>query len=137
MDYKYPPIFKYIILLLCIFMFIKHLKIMSNKDDLVLSVSILLMVMIFDYILIDEHPNLLDVDTEYFAKIDIEDDVSDKDIEEILNTYDESEMQEVLDDTEKINNNKPSYDLDTDCYRHGDGRGNIDKVQKYYTNKIL
>jgi hypothetical protein len=131
-------------------MFIKHLKIMSNKDDLVLSVSILLMVMIFDYIIIDNHPNLLDIDKEHFSKIDIDDDVSDKDIEEILNTYDESEMQEVLDDTEKINypnkkafyqlpsdNAKPSYDLDMDCYRRGDGRGNTEKVQNYYANEIL
>ncbi len=132
MDYKYPPIFKYIILLLCIFMFIKHLKIMSNKDDLILSISILFIIIVFDYIIIDEHPNLLDNYNEKFAKIDLEEEINDKDIEEIINTYDESEMQEVLDKTEKKNHEKKTnYESNTDCYRN---KGNI---QNFYSNEIF
>lgn len=158
MEYKYPPLFKYIILLLCIFMFIKHLKIMSNKDNTILTISILIMVMIFDYIIIDDHPDLLGGDIEKitmvsdmdFVNDDVSNDVSDKDIEEILNTYDESEMQEYLDDVEKVeipkkksfyqlptDEKKPTYDLDTDCYRRGDGRSNSEKVQKYYSKEIF
>lgn len=96
MDYKYPPVFKYILLLLCIFMFIKHLKIMSNKDDLIISISTLFIIIVFDYIMIDEHPDLLDCDKDKFLNIDLEDDIDNKDIEDIINTYDESEMQEIL-----------------------------------------
>lgn len=154
MEYKYPPLFKYIILLLCIFMFIKHLKIIPNKDNSILTISILIMIIIFDYIIIDEHPDLLGGDMEKFTSSPdtnlIGDDVSDKDIEEILNTYDESEMQEYLDDAEKVeipkrkafyqlptDEKKLTYDLDTDCYRRGDGRGNTEKVQRYYSKEIF
>lgn len=145
MDYRYPPIFKYIILLLCIFMFIKHLKIMSNKDNLILSISILFIIIIFDYMIIEEHPDLLDYEKEKFANIDFEEVIEDKDIEEIINTYDESDMQEVLDNTEKrkypekksffklpTDGKKPTYEKDSgDCYRRGEN------IQNFYANEIF
>ena len=41
-------------------MFIMHLNIISNQDNLIITVTVLTMIMIFDYILIENHPDLLD-----------------------------------------------------------------------------
>ena len=40
-------------------MFIKHLKIMVNHQNLMISVTIVLITMVFDYIFIDDHPDLI------------------------------------------------------------------------------
>lgn len=60
MSYKYPPIYKYALLLLVIFLFFKHQKIMSQDKILLNSVIITLIVTLFDYVLIKNHPGLFD-----------------------------------------------------------------------------
>ena len=59
MEYKYPPIFKYIILLICIYMFIEHYNIILNRQNLIITTTIVIMIIVFDYLLIDNHPNML------------------------------------------------------------------------------
>lgn len=56
MIYSYPPIYKYCILFLIIYMFIKHQKIMLPNILLLNTVFILLFIIFIDYILIDNHP---------------------------------------------------------------------------------
>lgn len=59
MNYKYPPIYKYIILLILITTFLRYYQII-NKDSFLLIAGIFTyMVFIFDYILIRNHPSLL------------------------------------------------------------------------------
>ena len=158
MEYKYPPIFKYIILLMCIFMFIKHLKIMVNHQNLMITISIVIMIMIFDYILIDNHTELLGNSKENFVDSSLlDEDLADidKDIEDILENYNIEDIEKELNDDQELQNleypkhtqkafyqlptdyRKPSYDLDIDCYRRGDGRGNTISTQQYYSKDVL
>ncbi len=95
MNYKYPPIYKYGLLLITIYMFVKHQKIMSPDKILLNSVLITLFVFIFDNIIIKEHPNLLENIKEQKYKEDSEDnsdffenELSDDEINEIINSYD-------------------------------------------------
>lgn len=155
MIYKHPPIFKYIFLLLCIFMFITHFNIIQNHENLFISITITIMVIMFDYILIENHPELLNNDIENFVSSSVTDIVSDKDIEDIIQSY--SETQDFKENIDDLNNDQaelsyprtkaflqlptdysqPSYDLNVDCYRRGDGRGGNINVQRYYEHEIL
>jgi hypothetical protein len=103
MNYKYPPIYKYGLLLLTIYMFLKHQKIMSAEKLLTNSLLITLMLGVLDYILIAEHPAPFDskhnsTEKESFDKL------FDEDSEKIIESYDVS----ILDDLEEDNND---YDM--------------------------
>jgi hypothetical protein len=152
MKYKHPPIFKYIFLLICIFMFIKHLKIMVNHQNLMISLSILSMITVLDFILIDNHPNLLGNDEveDFIASHISEDIITNDDIDDILNDIDINNIQDDLNSDEQqeypnthalyqlpTDYKQQSFDLNEDCYRRGDGRGNNKKVQKYYERDVL
>ena len=173
MEYKYPPIFKYIILLLCIFMFIKHLKIMVNYQNAIITIMITIMIIMFDYIFIDNHPEILGNSIEKFSEsdnIDIDDilknynidDIDDiDDIDNIDDIDDIYDIKNELDDDRDLQNleyptnkqkafyklptdyKKPSYELNTDCYRRGNGNNENDNhnqnvnMTRYYTKNIL
>jgi hypothetical protein len=164
MEYKYSPIFKYIILLICIFMFTKHLKIVTNHQNLIITISIIIMIIIFDYVLIDNHPNLLDMDSDNDKNLDndkedfigstiTDNSILDKDIEEILSNMDTNDIIDDLENDESeveypnrkekafyqlpTDYRKPSYDLDIDCYKRGDGRGNNLDTERYYTKDVF
>jgi hypothetical protein len=154
MEYKYPPLFKYIILLICIFMFIYHLKIMVNHQNLMITIPIIVIIAIFDYILIRDHPGLLNQPSENFIASHVtEDIITEKDVKEILEDYDPKDMQKELDNDQAeleypdyqekafyqlpTDYRRPSFDLDIDCYRRGDGRGNSEPVDRYYHQDVL
>lgn len=95
MNYKYPPIYKYGLLLLTIYMFIKHQKIMTPDKILLNCVLITLIMFIFDNIIIQNHPNLLEDSKEKKLKLvsddtdeDMENELSDDEINEIIHSYD-------------------------------------------------
>lgn len=95
MNYKYPPIYKYGLLLLTIYMFIKHQKIMTSDKILLNSVLITLIMFIFDNIIIYNHPNLLDDSKEKKTRADVDDtnedlenELSDDEINDIIHSYD-------------------------------------------------
>lgn len=93
MNYKYPPIYKYGLLLLTIYMFIKHQKIMTPDKILLNSVLITLIMFIFDNIIIGDHPNLLEDSKEKKISSDdiddnLENELSDDEINEIIHSYD-------------------------------------------------
>ena len=151
MKYKYSPILKYIALFIAIFMFIKHTKKLTNNNNFLMSISILTMIIVFDYVLIDKHPNLLmDTDEENVEKFE-ENAISNEDIQQILDNYDPTDDINDLNDDDDLDHypenpsfyqmptdfKKQSYDLDVDCYRRGDGRGNNKKVQRYYETNVL
>jgi hypothetical protein len=60
MNYKYPPIYKYILLLILFTTFLKYYKVITKKNYLLVVSIFVYMVFIFDYILVDKHPNLFD-----------------------------------------------------------------------------
>jgi len=82
MEYKYSPIVKYIILLISMFMFMKYLHVLDNTQILLISLSILAMVIVFDYVLIEDHPNIINIPENDVANI------SKKDIQEAIDNYD-------------------------------------------------
>lgn len=149
MKYKYSPIFKYIVLLLAIFMFIKHTKILTNNNIFLISISILAIVMVFDYTIIDKHPNLL-INSDEIEEFD-DNIITNEDIQSIIDNYDPSDAINDLDDDDNLDQypdraanyqlptdfKKQSYDLNNDCYRRGDGRGNNQNVQRYYETDVM
>ena len=59
MDYKYPPVYKYIILLILITTFLRYYKVLTKENFLVIAGIFTYMSFIFDYILIENHPSLM------------------------------------------------------------------------------
>ena len=90
MDYKYPPIYKYGLLMLLIFMYFKHQRIMSHDKILINSIVITCIIVVLDYILIRNHPAPL----ETKIKETYEENFSNEDIEDIINSYDEDSENE-------------------------------------------
>lgn len=92
MNYKYPPIYKYGLLLLTIYMFIKHQKILTPDKILFNSVLIVLIIFIFDNVIIKDHPTLLEENKKNTNNFDEEDEfeneLSDDELEEIIRSYD-------------------------------------------------
>lgn len=89
MEYKYPPIYKYCLILFLTYMFIKHQKILNSEKNLINSIAITCFIIILDYIIIKKHP--MPFDTKYINTEDSRPEVefTDEDIEEIINSYDE------------------------------------------------
>jgi hypothetical protein len=66
MNYKYPPIYKYIILLILITTFLRYYKVITKDNFLLIAGIFTYMVFLFDFVLIKNHPSLLtdDMDSE-------------------------------------------------------------------------
>jgi hypothetical protein len=77
MNYKYPVILKYIILAIIIYAFIFHLKIMQNNQNLLLTIPIVFMFAAIDYVLIRDHPNLLQYEVEKMIPENCEEELED------------------------------------------------------------
>lgn len=103
MDYKYPPIYKYGLIMLLIFMYFKHQRIMSHDKILTNSIVITCFVAILDYILIRNHPTPLESKQNKESKESSEEKFSDDDIEDIINSYDEESENDQGDDREMFN----------------------------------
>ncbi len=115
MYYKYPPIYKYIIILILITTFLKYYKVLTKESFLVIAIVCTYFIIIFDYILIDMHPSILS--EIYIKKINKKNNINyrqnkqdkqNKENKETNYNYD----NEILDDnlTEEIN--KELEDLD-------------------------
>ena len=89
MDYKYPPIYKYAVFFIAIYMFLKHQQLMTPDKLLVNSIVMTLIMILIDFVIINNHPNLLE-NKNNNKQEDFCDDLSGKEIEEIINSYDMS-----------------------------------------------
>lgn len=58
MHYLYPPIYKYILLIIVVFLFFKDQKEENTNKMIENSLFIVAFVIILDYIIIHEHPSL-------------------------------------------------------------------------------
>lgn len=99
MEYKYPPIYKYIIFFIMVFMLIKHQKIMSQDKNLAISFALLVMIIVLDYIIIDKNPPLFEFkyrkknnkkkkETFDNTKDEIFDEFTEEEIDELIDEYD-------------------------------------------------
>jgi hypothetical protein len=98
MNYKYPPIYKYGLFFIAIYMFLKHQQLMTPDKLLVNSVVIALMIAIIDYIIIDNHPGIFEKKQQKSNVENFKEEINDQEIEEIINAYDMSIMQELEDE---------------------------------------
>lgn len=110
MYYKYPPIYKYIIILILITTFLKYYKVLTKESFLVIAIVCTYFIIIFDYILIDMHPSILSEIS--IKKINKKNNIKYKqkkyNIENKKNNYDNEILEDNL--TEEIN--KELEDLD-------------------------
>ena len=74
MEYRYPPLYKYIILLLIIFLFLIYYKCIDQNNYLYIAIFFTLVVILLDYMLIDNHANIIDSEThtELFDQNDLD-----------------------------------------------------------------
>ena len=66
MKYRYIPIIKYLILIICVFLFIKHSQIVSLDKNLFISTAITIITIILDYMLIENQPSMFEEPVETF-----------------------------------------------------------------------
>lgn len=59
MEYLCPPVYKYLALLLILYMFMSNYKSISNDKFLPIALIFVIIFMIFDFVLIEDHPNIL------------------------------------------------------------------------------
>lgn len=64
MEYKYPPIYKYIATFVIIFLFLQFYKQIPYDTFLLLTVLITLLFIALDYMMINDSPPLLDLNTD-------------------------------------------------------------------------
>lgn len=72
MEYRYPPLYKYIAFFIILFLFLRHYKHLSQDKYLIVSILVTLLVVLLDYMLIFDHPNILQV-KESFDTDDLDD----------------------------------------------------------------
>lgn len=73
MEYKYHPVFKYILLGILVYMFFMHQKSMSQNMMLINSIVITLIIATVDQIIIKDHPLMIyDKKEKFFTEDDID-----------------------------------------------------------------
>ncbi len=103
MDYKYPPIYKYIILLILITTFLRYYKVITKENFLLIAGIFTYMVFIFDFILIRNHPALLSENqTENFGDV-----VQDKKVIYVKKHKSKKNKLKVIKEDEELVNTDP------------------------------
>ena len=68
MEYKLPPLYKYIIFSIILYLFLRNYKYISQDKFIIIAVLITLLIILLDYMFIIDHPNILE--TENFDDLD-------------------------------------------------------------------
>jgi hypothetical protein len=82
MNYRYLPIYKYIIFALIVILFLSYYKNINEEDYLIFVFLLVTLYIFLDFATIDSHPSLLNVDICSFL-LDTEDNEEDDPIEYI------------------------------------------------------
>ena len=144
MNYKYPPIYKYILLLILFTTFLKYYKVITKKNYLLVVSIFVYMVFIFDYMLVDKHPNLFD------DKIDINtDNKEEKKTTKIFvkknNNIKQKKCKKIKVIDDKIikvtksnisNEDKEMYDLDKELEDYNQSLNNNADINENLTDEI-
>lgn len=129
MQYKYAPIYKYGFLLLTIYTFIKHQKIMTQDKLLLNSVIITIIIGLVDFIIINNHPALFsDEHNENFSKSS-ENNVTDTDTDD-LDDFDLSIDKEI----ESLNSKHKEKEEQN--FTHRINESYLPSVQVNYLNRV-
>jgi len=103
MNYKYPPIYKYVLLFAIVYMFLKYQNIMNTESLVVNTSLIVLFACVLDYILIKDQPKFFGDETKNIDDADeefehFEDEISEKkknsDTYDDIDVYDDNEQQQ-------------------------------------------
>ena len=155
MNYKYPPIYKYILLLILFTTFLKYYKVITKENYLLVVSIFVYMVFVFDYMLIDNHPNLFD------DKIDIDIDNKKEEMHKTtkifvkkkkeykkrkvidnnkIKVYDDKKIK-VINDNNNNNDNicnedKEMYDLDKELDEYNKSLNNNVNINDNLTDEI-
>ena len=65
MEYKYPPLYKYIAFFIILFLFMRHYKQITSDKYLIVSILITLLLVALDYMIISNSPPLLSMDEPF------------------------------------------------------------------------
>jgi len=86
MEYKALPFYKYLIIFIMIYMFFQHARQITRDKFLVIAIIIVSMVIALDYIIIDNHPSIINVDN-------IDNILNDEDFDKIFDSEISDETQ--------------------------------------------
>lgn len=100
MEYKTAPLYKYLLVFLSIFMFLKHNPSIKAEDYLLVALAFIVIIIISDFYFINKHTRIVNLD-EYFDETIGEDD--DEEVIKILNEEleDDDENKDCEDDDEE------------------------------------
>ncbi len=136
MNYKYPPVYKYIILLVVITSFLRYYKVITKENFLVIAGIFTYMTFVFDYIIIHNHPSL------FTENIEIEKNIKKKDDEKKKKKSKKSKKQkkmlekfeddEDIIDTESLEDkfDKDMKELETQINNETDSDNLTEEIQK-------
>lgn len=111
MNYRYLPIYKYIIFALIVILFLSYYDSIKEEDYLIFIILLTTLYIFLDFATIDEHPSLLNIDIYNLLFGNEDDDDEEKNIEE------------KFDDEEELNSeiSQNSQNQKRDMLRRRDG----------------
>lgn len=77
MEYRYPPLYKYVVLFIILFLFLRYYKQITPDKYLLVAILVTLLVVALDYMMIFDHPAI--ITTEEKFTLDDPDDLDDLD----------------------------------------------------------
>ena len=142
MNYKYPPIYKYGLLFLVIYMFMKHQKILTQDKLLLNAVMITLLIFVFDSVMIKNHTSLLEnsIDNTKLShkKSKHIDNISDDDLDEIINSYDVSIEEELQRDNVHNNDSNDNGNIQVNIRRNRmNGQNERQNERQYFSTDLM
>src|SRR5205809_935028 len=78
MEYRYPPLYKYAVLFLILFLFLRYYRQITPDKYLLIAILVTLLVATLDYMFVYEHPSLISTSEEEFNADDLDDILDDK-----------------------------------------------------------
>lgn len=103
MDYKYPPIVKYVLLYVLIYFFFEFQNMMPLEKNLIITFIILCMVIVLDYLLIRDHTYMfrgLKNPLDGTDDNDTDTDISEEEVEEILEEIESESESESMNESD-------------------------------------
>jgi hypothetical protein len=139
MNYKYPPVYKYIILLVVITSFLRYYKVITKENFLVIAGIFTYMTFVFDYIIIRNHPSLFteNIEIEKISKKKNDEkkkkkSKKSKKQKKMLEKFEDDKDDENIIDTESLDDkfDKDMKDLETQINNETDSDNLTEEIQR-------
>ena len=59
MEYRYPPLYKYIIIFVIVFLFLRYYNYITPDKYLWIALFVTILIILLDYMIISDHPNVM------------------------------------------------------------------------------